>query len=187
MDTSLIQVYDDIIPINLQNNIIDLIFNQKDNLHQSISWIYRPNISNQPGDPTAGFGCSLFSRSDRNLINEDYLFYFLQIPYRLSFHLNFTIKEIFVSRLFLFPPSLNPGPKYKGIHQDLSIYHHVCLYYINDSDGDTIFFDEKREKEIKRITPKKGRIAFFPGHIPHCTSTPKDNTRVIFNTDFLIE
>jgi hypothetical protein len=186
MDASLIKVYDDIIPINLQNNIVNLIFNPDTSLHPEINWVYRSNISGVPGDPTPAFIRSLFEHN-RNLINEEFLFYFLQIPYRLSFHLDFTIKQIFMSRLFLFPPSINPGPKYSGIHQDLSYYHHVCLYYINDSDGDTIFFDEKGEKEIKRVTPKKGRIAFFPGHILHCTSTPKNNTRVIFNTDFLIE
>jgi ectoine hydroxylase-related dioxygenase (phytanoyl-CoA dioxygenase family) len=62
----------------------------------------------------------------------------------------------------------------------------VCLYYVTDSDGDTIFFDDN-ENEIKRVSPKKGRIAFFDGTINHCSSNPTKLHRSVINFDFIGE
>ena len=45
------------------------------------------------------------------------------------------------SRVFKTPPSDINDPEY--IHVDSHSYHWVCLYYPHDSDGDTVFFNEK--------------------------------------------
>ena len=58
---------------------------------------------------------------------------------------------------------------------------------MNDSDGDTILFKDDKKTEIKRITPKKGRIVFFDGLIPHCSSPPTKNHRAIVNINFIGE
>ena len=68
----------------------------------------------------------------------------------------------------------------------LDMPHHVLIYYVNDSDGDTIFFDEN-ENEIKRVTPKRGRYALFNGNILHAGSNPiKSNYRIIINYNMVI-
>ena len=61
--------------------------------------------------------------------------------------------------------------------------HYVCLYYVNDSEGDTIIFDNNK-KEIQRITPKKGRIVFFDGSLEHCSTRPSTRTRAVLNFNF---
>ena len=57
------------------------------------------------------------------------------------------------------------------------------LYYVNDTDGDTIFYNDN-EEEIKRVSPKKGRVVFFDGSIMHSASTPTQTHRAIINFSF---
>ena len=63
-------------------------------------------------------------------------------------------------------------------HIDMEIPHWVMLYYINDSDGDTIIFKtptnlfEDRLEIVHRITPKKGKCVLFNGLIYHTQSNP---------------
>jgi hypothetical protein len=47
------------------------------------------------------------------------------------------------------------------------------IYYINDSDGDTLFFNETGTEVIFRFTPKKGTMVYFNNQIPHAGQPPK--------------
>ena len=77
--------------------------------------------------------------------------------------------------------------------------HLVCLYYVCDSDGDTIIYNE-REREIsnedyttvkervtpnltikQRVTPKQGRVVLFDGWLMHTAEQPINNVRCIVN------
>lgn len=63
-----------------------------------------------------------------------------------------------------------------------SVEHLVCLYYINDSDGPTVFFNESGEQHIQ---PKKGTAVIFDGSIVHAGSNPLNHPfRAIVNIDF---
>ena len=55
----------------------------------------------------------------------------------------------------------------------------MCIRDRNDSDGDTVFFE--KEKVIKKVTPKKGRIVLFDGETLHSGGFPTDNPRCIVN------
>lgn len=59
-------------------------------------------------------------------------------------------------------------------HIDFSIQHSVLLYYVNDSSGDTIFYDDNF-KIKQTIKPKKGRIVIFDGDIYHSSTPPQTN------------
>jgi len=75
---------------------------------------------------------------------------------------------------------------YCAPHIDLLESHHVLIYYVNDSDGDTFLFD-KNKKIVNRISPKKGRILFFNGDILHASSLPiKSKYRSVINFDIKI-
>jgi len=86
-----------------------------------------------------------------------------------------------------------------GIHIDQFPPHYSLIYYINDADGDTVFFDntlgdkfnewesfvEKNdfshwEKTIS-VSPKKGRVVIFNGEIFHQSTYPTFKDRYIIN------
>ena len=71
---------------------------------------------------------------------------------------------------------------HQPIHNDALVNGYKSLiYYINDSDGDTIFFNDKL-KEIKRVSPKKGRAVIFDSQILHCGCNPiKQQKRAVIN------
>lgn len=66
-------------------------------------------------------------------------------------------------------------------HIDYPEPHLVLIYYFNDSDGDTVMYDNE-VNEIKRVTPKAGRFVLFDGLILHSSTPPVTNKfRVVFN------
>ena len=62
--------------------------------------------------------------------------------------------------------------------------HMVALYYVNDADGDTFFFDRNREV-INRVTPKKGRMVVFDGLTLHASSMPSKDYRISLNLGYV--
>ena len=52
------------------------------------------------------------------------------------------------------------------------------LYYVNDSDGDTIFFDNKKN-EIERVKPKRGLGLLFDSNIYHAGCNPVNSDKKI--------
>jgi hypothetical protein len=61
--------------------------------------------------------------------------------------------------------------------------YYIFLYYANDSDGDTILFDEKKNVMVK-VKPKQGNILFAKGDILHTGCYPtKNNVRCLINID----
>lgn len=71
-------------------------------------------------------------------------------------------------------------------HKDDADNHIVLIYYVNDSDGDTILFDDKF-KETARIRPKKNRLLIFNGETWHAASHPvKNQTRCVINMDLSV-
>ena len=61
----------------------------------------------------------------------------------------------------------------------------TAIYYVNDADGDTFFFDDDG-KVTKRITPKKGTLVMWKGKIFHAKSSPiKTTSRVVININLL--
>ena len=96
--------------------------------------------------------------------------------------------EIFkVKANLLFP---HHGPKdYHIPHCDLDISGwKSCVYYVNNSDGDTILFDKFSHEDsndlkiIHRESPEKGRAVVFDSNRFHASNNPKVNSeRMVFN------
>mgnify|MGYP000314676583 CR=1 FL=1 len=61
---------------------------------------------------------------------------------------------------------------------------YTAIYYVNDSDGDTYFFDEDLNV-TNTITPKKGRMVLFDSNKFHSSSSPINSEyRIVMNTVF---
>lgn len=69
-------------------------------------------------------------------------------------------------------------------HTDYDNDHMVMLMYLNDSDGDTIFYNDDK-KVIRSIEPSENTAVLFDGKILHSSSTPSKNSRrVALNINF---
>ena len=100
---------------------------------------------------------------------------------------------------------LTPGgtTEFNTPHIDFATPHHTVCYYVNDSDGDTVVFDQTMhgaptdqftekallEHVVKtnftiaaRASPKKGSICSFDGMRFHASSTPKISKRRVVIT-----
>ena len=70
-------------------------------------------------------------------------------------------------------------------HTDSVSPHKVILFYLNNSDGDTHFYNKEHEI-IDSVTPKENRAVLFNGSILHSSSKPvKFARRIILNINFV--
>ena len=176
MREKFIEVYDDILPKKMSDAIEKLVLSGS-----NIPLYYTPNVAKSKSKVfNPAFGDTFYDPL-RNIF-KPYSHMFLEVVYRLGNALNMGIEIILQGRIFVHLPSPNPGLDEK--HIDTPDDHYVCLYYINDSEGDTVIFNDNGE-EIERITPKKGRIVFFDGSIKHCSSSPTKTHRAVVNFDFI--
>lgn len=78
------------------------------------------------------------------------------------------------------------GDRYHTPHIDNAFEDQLtAIYYVNDSDGDTFFFDEEG-KVTERLTPKKGRLVWWKGRIFHAKSSPiKTPQRLVLNFNLM--
>ena len=125
-----------------------------------------------------GFTCNIWP----NIHNIQFTDTIFQILNRFCEYRQLSYKEIMGVRSFIHLPS---GVNKKDpIHIDNDFEHYGLLYYVNDSEGDTTFFEDDEVTEIKKVSPKKGRVVFFDGSVKHCSSTPISKTRCIINFNF---
>jgi hypothetical protein len=175
MRKKFVEVYDNILPKELSDLIEKLVLEES-----FIPLYYTSNIAKKSSKNFyPAFGATFHDPLNNNFQSCSYIF--SEVVYRLGNALNMAIESIMIGRVFVHLPSPTPGLDEK--HTDTPDDHFVCLYYINDSEGDTVIFDDNG-KEIKRITPKKGRIVFFEGSMEHCSSRPATKTRAILNFNF---
>ena len=85
-----------------------------------------------------------------------------------------------------------PDPRPDWAHVDYVTPGYVLLIYVNDSEGDTIMYDQTftGEKiteltERVRVTPKAGKAVLFDNFIYHAVATPVNNKfRQVINMNF---
>ena len=195
-----IYTIDNLIPEYKQNQLEDLFISSK------LSWMFFQDcvtadwdIDKSGSKPyTPGIGIYIACKEpyylNKDLLNETKI-----IPETACKVIEKQIIQIANARAFMhFPLRDELKMEYDNPHVDAKYPHLVCLYYLNDSDGDTFIFDKtlqdtpytnpKTKFEIvKRITPKKGRAILFDGSRYHSSSGPTKGVRCILNFNLLIK
>ena len=79
---------------------------------------------------------------------------------------------------------------YYGPHTDVSNNEPglwTFVYYVNDADGDTIFFEEDGKTELTRTKYKRGNAVLFPAHYWHTMDLTTVPFRVTIGMTYSIE
>ena len=62
------------------------------------------------------------------------------------------------------------------------------IYYVKDSDGDTVLYKDDKKTEQMRIQPKANRAVIFDSRIWHTGELPvKNQTRIVINYIFEVK
>ena len=142
-------------------------------------------------------------KDSMGVIASDFHDMFIPMLQRAAFKFRMRYVNALQGRSFLQFPT-NKKMSVDLPHIDIySRKHLVCLYYVCDSDGDTIIYNEREGgsnrnfaewtvenvKEIvtpkltikQRVTPKQGRVVLFDGWLMHTAEQPINNVRCIVN------
>jgi len=191
-------IFDDIVDKASQEKIEDVF------LGQMPKWTYVKDVT---GGGTKylrpGFGYKLFSNAK---VKSD-LFRFVTPLLEATLEKLFEISKEKIevrlekSRAFLqFPLRKLDGPEYDNHHIDFKFPHLAVLYYVCDSDGETVLFEnvyhpEKNPNapepnglvEKVRVKPKRGRVILFDGYHWHTATQPLNaERRCVINTNLAL-
>jgi hypothetical protein len=136
---------------------------------------------------------------DNKIVSEEFYKNFAPLVACFETHTNSKVE--YIQRLKANLLINQEGPKLQPPHVDgLSMVDgkYTCLgkksllYYVNNSDGDTILYNERfngepvgRVTEQLRVSPKKGRAIIFDSNQIHSGSAPtKKGYRVVINCIF---
>lgn len=73
---------------------------------------------------------------------------------------------------------------HKTPHVNLPGDHWVVLYYINNADGTTAFFESDGSLRTE-VEPKRNRLVIFDGTIKHSVGIPKLSPRAVLTYDMI--
>ncbi len=193
-------IYKDILPTTNYNQLFDLITGV------DFPWYYQPDIAfttfkGHLNDPMAisSFGFThLVWDIDKGKVSE---LISLMGPLVENFQNQSKIKinNFLRIKINLQVPLKNNIPeKYNGVHIDRFDKHQTLIYYLNDSDGDTVVFDKIYSEDddylaassmslpIKyRVKPTANTLLHIDGFQYHSGSNPiESNYRITININF---
>lgn len=204
-----ILLIDNVVPLSFQNAIIERI--QGD---QHFPWFLlhrighpdycdlKSNIKYVDSNITDDVG--FFHMAFDGNVTSPYYDFFRNILEFFAEKADISIKKILRIRLRYTHKGVNHDEtKYAPPHVDLTTKesYHTLVYYVDNSDGDTIIFDKifnpdtenydpifsNPLPELIRVTPKKGVGLFFNGHRYHAGNYPiNSSARIVINFDFII-
>ena len=179
----MIKVIDNIIVKKEQENIKNVLLYQR-----QCPWYYLDDISleNNPNERKPGF----FHNFIKNEEPSRHFKYIKNLLIKTARKIKLKELTIIQSRGFLqLPLNLNffKNRYVDSPHIDRFEKHLVFLYYVNNSDGDTVVYKNKESLKIqKKVKPKQGRMLIFNGEYWHNGSQPTEDVRCVINTNIRI-
>tara|TARA_Y100000004_G_C8748831_1_gene341485 strand:- start:43 stop:603 length:561 start_codon:yes stop_codon:yes gene_type:complete len=178
-----ILVFDNIIDSKSQKEIQDIVFNK-------VKWTFVADVTNPQKNQQQRPGF-LYNYMKENIVYK-YHNDMIKILDAACNKINFKRNDCLQGRSFLQLPLNLKDRRLDAPHIDANKDHLVILYYVNDSDGDTVIYKNKfisedktpkfdELEEWKRVTPKSGRVVMFNGKHWHTAQQPEHNVRCIIN------
>ena len=187
-----IYVFDNFIDTEYQKDIKNILLGEFDYQGQQFPWYYIEDVT-ASGDDDSQHRSALAHQYVEYIDGESVgkkltIFHHLFLDMLKKVCRKMVIRNINVlqGRSFLqFPLNLKDRTV-DTPHIDIYEKRHiVALYYVCDSDGDTIIYNERKESESytikQRVTPKQGRMVIFDGWLMHTAEQPLNNTRCVVN------
>ena len=184
-----IYVFDDIIEKDYQNKIKDVLIGQVRYNDEDFPWYYIDDVTASGDYETQKRGAFVHDYVHYEYgIESDFHYLFLDLIKASCSKLKIKEVDALQGRSFLQLPTNIKREDVDSPHTDMQFKHFVMLYYVCDSDGDTIIYNEKiiSEKGFtvqKKITPKQGRVVLFDGSLYHTAQQPNNNIRCVVNYD----
>ena len=187
-----ILIFDDIIDLEYQERIKSILLGDKTFESYYFPWYFTQDVTKQKDKDSqkrSAFFHGYVRDNDDTIGTIDSVFHYLIVSL-LESACNKIGKQsvnVIQGRSFLQLPINYKGEREDSPHIDTSDDHFVMLYYVCDSDGDTIIFNEKEKSEKytiqKIVTPKQGRVVLFDGAFYHTAEQPMNNVRCVINYD----
>ena len=102
-----------------------------------------------------------------------------------------------IGRVRLDMTCYTPEKRIHDAHVDTNTPHYASIYYVNDSDGETIIYNQEFDGDFEppsdltimtKVEPKANRLLIFDGKYFHTGSSPsKHKNRIIINSNFYID
>ena len=189
-----ILVFDDIIDLEYQERIKSILLGDETFEDYYFPWYFTQDVTKQKDKDSqkrSAFFHGYVRDNDDTIGTIDSVFHYLIVSL-LESACNKIDKQsvnVIQGRSFLQLPINYKGEREDSPHIDTSDDHFVMLYYVCDSDGDTIIYNEQKKSDSytvqKRITPKQGRVVLFDGSYYHTAEQPTDNIRCVVNYDLI--
>lgn len=180
------QVFENVLPPDAYNDFVN-VANKEYIPWYFYEMVHNTSIDYDSGDiSTHGFVHKFF---DDNKINSMYISLLDPILEKLSSHFDCSIIPVRMKMNM----NLNIGRQvapYPHIDKTEAVdnkYFKTAIYYINDSDGDTLFFDDAKNI-VHRQTPKKNTLVLFDGDLLHSAQLPLVSPkRLVVNINFILD
>ena len=188
-----ILVFDDIIDLEYQEKIKKVLLSDYEYKGYEFPWYFTQDVTNPLNSNTqkrSAFYHGYVVTDDDTIGTIDSVFHYLFVPLIDNSCSKIGKQDVTIikGRSFLQLPINFKGEREDLPHVDIVDDHFVMLYYVCDSDGDTIIYNEQEKSSNytvqKRITPKQGRVVLFDGSYYHTAEQPLNNIRCVVNYDF---
>ena len=181
-------VFDDIINLTYQTKIKELIMNKGsyNNLH--FPWYVIKDIScSEEYEDQGGRFVFIHNFAVEEGISSQFHPFFLKLIQNSCKKINLKKVEIHQGSSILELPSFEKDfidDPYASVKNSVSM-----IYFVTDSDGDVIIYNEKEKSKSytikKKISPKQGRVILFDGELHHVDEEPNEYLRCTVNYDFI--
>ena len=181
-------VFDDIINLTYQTKIKELIMNKGsyNNLH--FPWYVIKDIScSEEYEDQGGRFVFIHNFAVEEGISSQFHPFFLKLIQNSCKKINLKKVEIHQGSSILELPSFEKDfidDPYASVKNSVSM-----IYFVTDSDGDVIIYNEKEKSKSytikKKISPKQGRVILFDGELHHVDEEPNEYLRCTVNYDVI--